>query len=185
MTMRQLTLGSTLVAVAFLACAPPATAAPPASADAVSGSASLNAQTVTLAHGLGVWSAKHKSASVGFFAAPPSAADVKASLAGGIDDAFGVTTQQKGAYVLLKLGFPEGAARADHLSVCEINFYDFADSPLQTMWLGAEGCGATELGGDLRPGGVVHGKLAGACDASTGKKCRWDLTFTTTLQPGQ
>jgi hypothetical protein len=160
-------------------------AAPVGAADAISGSASLNAQTVALAHGFGVWSAKTKSASIGLFAKAPGAAQTATALDEGIDSAFGVREPANGAYVLLKLGFPAGAPRADHLNVCEIDFYNFADSPEQTMWLGNEQCGVIELSGDLRPGGVVHGKLKGTSTQTTGKKYTWDLAFTATLQAGK
>jgi hypothetical protein len=172
---------SPLAAGALAAAALLTQPAPARAADAVSGHASLNAQSITLAHGFGFWNPARRNVELGLFAAPPAAADVKAALADGIDSAFGVTSPAKGAYVLLKLGFPEGATRADHLNVCEINFYDFADSPMQTMWLGAEQCGVVELGGDLRPGGVVHGRLKGPLETPTGKTYTWDLTFTTTL----
>jgi hypothetical protein len=160
-------------------------AAPLPAADAVAGQASLNAQTITLAHGLGVLGTRDRSVVLGLFTAAPSAVDAAAARKEGIDEAFGVNSQAKGAYVLVKLGFPDGATRADHLNVCEINFYNFTDSPLQTMWLGADQCGVTELGGDLRPGGVVHGKMKGPRETPTGKRYTWDLDFTTTLQAGK
>jgi hypothetical protein len=169
-----------LAAAVFLTHAGPAPAA-----DAVSGRASLNAQTITLAHGLGVLGTKERSVVLGLFTAVPSPADAAAAARDGIDEAFGVNSQGKGAYVLVKLGFPDGETRADHLNVCEIDFYNFTDSPLQTMWLGADQCGVTELGGDLRPGGVVHGKMKGPREAPTGKQYTWDLDFTTTLRAGK
>jgi hypothetical protein len=171
---------ATALAFLFVACATSAGAA-----DAVSGTARLNAQSVTLAHGIGFLDAKKQGVTLGLFAAAPSAADAAAAAKGGIDDTFGVNSPAKGAYVLLKLSFPAGAARAEHVGVCEINFYNFADSPLQTMWLGDDQCGVTELGGDLRPGGVVHGKLKGGSKETSGKTYAWDLAFTTTLQPGK
>ena len=160
-------------------------AASAGAANAVSGTASLNAQTITLAHGFGLLDAKGRGIALGLFAAPPSAADAAGAAKDGIDETFGVTSPQKGAYVLLKLGFPAGTAALAHVGVCEINFYNFADSPLQTMWMGDEQCGVTELSGDLKAGGVVHGKLKGAGKESNGKAYAWDLAFTTTLQSGK
>ena len=151
-------------------------------ADTVSGQASLNAQVVDLAHGLAFLGPRHN---VGLFAATPSAADTATAVRDGIDSAFGVTSPAKGAYVLLKLSFPKGAIRADQVDMCEINFYNFTDSPQQTMWLGADKCGVVEVGGDLKPGGVVHGRLKGPAEPPSGKKYTWDLAFTTTLQAGK
>jgi hypothetical protein len=166
------------VAAALVACAAPARAA-----DAVSGTASLNAQAITLAHGFGFVDAKH-NVTLGLFAKAPAPADAASAAKAGIDDTFGVTSPQKGAYVLLKLSFPAGTTRAEHVGMCEIDFYNFADSPLQAMWMGDEQCGVSELGGDLKPGGVVHGKLKGGSQDSN-KKYTWDLAFTTTLQAGK
>ena len=154
-------------------------------ADSVSGRASLNAQAISPAHGLGLLDPAGRSVVLGLFTAAPSAAEAAAAQKEGIDSTFGVSSPARGAYVLVKLGFPAGATRADHLNVCEINFYNFADSPLQTMWLGADQCGVTELGGDLRAGGVVHAKLKGPREAPTGKQYTWDLDFTVTLGAGR
>ena len=169
---------------ALLAALTLAGATPARAADTASGTARLNAQSITVAHGIGSLDAKKRNVTLGLFAAAPAPADAAAAATNGIDDTFGVTSPQKGAYVLLKLGFAAGAARAEHVSVCEINFYNFADSPLQTMWLGDEQCGVTELGGDLRPGGVVHGRLKGTGKESN-KSYAWDVAFTTTLQSGK
>jgi hypothetical protein len=168
-------------ALVFIAAAGAASAG---AADAVSGTAKLNAQAVTLAHGMGFIAANKPNVTLGLFAAAPSAADAAAATRAGIDDTFGVTSPAKGAYVLLKLSFAPGTAKAEHVGVCEVNFYNFADSPLQSMWLGDDQCGVSELGGDLRPGGVLHGRLKGASESS-GKSYSWDLAFTTTLQPGK
>jgi hypothetical protein len=170
---------------AALAIAVFGAAASAGAADAVSGTAGLNAQTITLAHGFGLLDAKGRGIALGLFASPPGDADAAAAATNGIDDTFGVTSPQKGAYVLLKLGFPAGTARLEHVGVCEIDFYNFADSPLQTMWMGDDQCGVTELGGDLKAGGVVHGKLKGGGTESNGKKYTWDLAFTTTLRSGR
>lgn len=153
-------------------------------ADTVSGKASLNAQAIDLAHGF-AFLGPRKDVNVGLFAATPSAADTATAVRDGIDSAFGVTSPAKGAYVLLKLNFPKGATRADHVDMCEIDFYNFADSPEQTMWLGADQCGVVEIGGDLEPGGVVHGRLKGPAEPPRGKKYTWDLVFSTTLQAGK
>ena len=64
----------------------------------------------------------------------------------------------------LRLSFPAGATRAEHVGMCEIDFYNFADSSLQAIWMGDEQCGVSGLGGDLEPGGVVHGRYFCAFD---------------------
>lgn len=170
---------SSVAAIAVaVACASPLKAA-----DAVSGTATLNAQTISLAHGLGFVYGK-RNVTLGLFAQAPSVAARASAARDGIDETFGVTSPQKGAYVLLKLSFPAGATRAEHVSMCEIDFYNFADSPLQAIWMGDEQCGVSGLGGDLEPGGVVHGRLKGSSKESS-RSYTWHLAFTTTLQAGK
>ena len=86
--------------LAAIAVAAVAGASPLGAADTVSGTATLNAQTITLAHGFGFVDAK-RHVTLGLFAQAPSAADSTSAAQAGIDDTFGVTSPQKGAYVLL------------------------------------------------------------------------------------
>jgi hypothetical protein len=175
-----MTLTTAVLAAAFgLFAGRPSTGAP---ADDVHGTASLGGQKATLTHGFGVWNADKSTASIGFFAKEPSAADQAAALKDDFPSAFGMLEPAKGPYVVVKLSFPKGSKHAEGLGMCEVDFFNFAASPLQSVWLGAADCGFTELGGDVQPGGVVHGKLKGPKEPDVKKAPGWDLAFTTTLR---
>lgn len=141
---------------------------PAPAADTLLGTASLNEQKVRFTHGLGTWKAAKREVSLGFFTSTSSAAD--------------------GPHVVLDLTFEEGATKAavDGVAGCHIGLYKFKDGPLDYNGFASQ-CGIAELSGDLRPGGVVSGKLKGESlfkgfASLPTKAASWDLSFMATLR---
>jgi hypothetical protein len=140
--------------------------------DTVKGTGSLGAEKASFAHGMGIFTGKSPAVLIGFFAKPLSASDQAGALKEGL-----LNVGQE-PYLVLRLSFPEGAKTAAHLDRCEVDFFNFKQMQ-QVVGSSASECGVTELGGDLRAGGVVHGKLK--MDRPQGKTWDWDLEFTSTL----
>ena len=137
-------------------------------ADQVRGTASMNAEKVTFAHGVGTWNAPDREATIGFFVAPP-----------------GATPQP---FLVVELTFKEGTKKAsvEALSGCHMGWREFKDSPLDRGGFASD-CGITELTGDLAGGGVLTGKMKNTYDfpamgSMKAKATAWDLAFTSTLR---
>jgi hypothetical protein len=169
-----------LIAAAF-AIAGGAAALP--AADSFQGTATFNAEKTTLTHGLASWNASKREASLGFFATPPDAASRAKAAKEGLC-CMGWPTP----YVVLDLRFQRGATAASPstLEGCHIGFYKFKDSPFDFNGF-PDKCGAAALSGELKPGGVIKGKLKGnGASAAMGpfkaSEYAWDLTFTVTLR---
>jgi hypothetical protein len=67
--------------------------------------------------------------------------------------------------------------------MCELDYFNYKDGIHQFQNI-ASACGVAELAGDLRAGGVVHGKLKGTEKSDGGKTHAWELEFATTLRAG-
>jgi hypothetical protein len=141
-------------------------------ADLFKGTGSLGAEKASFAHGIGIFTGKSPAVLIGFFTTPLSADDKEGALREAL-----LNVGQK-PYIVLRLSFPEGAKTAAHLNQCEVDFFKFKQMQ-QVVGTSASECGVVELGGDLRAGGVVHGKLKMARPA--GNTWDWDLKFTATL----
>ena len=129
-----------------------------------------------LAHGLGILHKTGRDVSIGFFAGPLSAPDEATIVKEGFLNAGG-----DAPYLVVKLSFPTGAKDVTKLAMCELDYFNYKGGIHQYQDM-APACGVVLLSGDLRAGGVVHGKLKGATKGDGGKGHTWDLEFTTTLR---
>jgi hypothetical protein len=143
-------------------------AAPAPAADGLAGSASLNAEKATFTHGVATWHAKERELSLGFFPGPPLG--------------------EEKPHLVVELVFNEGTtkAAADAVMGCHMGFYGFKDGPFDNNG-GSGTCGVAELGGELKDGGLVTGKLKGAAEFPAmgplkAKSTAWETTFTATLR---
>ena len=151
-------------------------------ADSYSGTIGADTQKVTFTHGF-AWTAKPLEISVGLYRADPNEKEqARARARGGAY--FGVFDAPN---ALLDLTFKEGSTQASLASFesCHILFAQF-DAGIYDWNAFKPGCGAVEFSGDLKAGGVVHGKLKGRADAYPRKDgtipvYTWDVDFTTTL----
>jgi hypothetical protein len=151
--------------------------------DKIQGTISADAQKVTLTHGVAAID-KKGSVSVRLLGAVPSAREEARALAesGEISGVFAAPN------ALVELSFKSGATRADLASFesCHVGFHEFQAGLFD--WSGfSKQCGVTELSGDLKPGGVVHGKLKGQAQgyppqSGPAPVYTWDVDFTATLR---
>jgi hypothetical protein len=82
---------------------------------------------------------------------------------------------------VLRLSFPETATSAAVIDGCEIDYFGYV-AKIHQFGERAQDCGVVELGGDLRAGGTVHGRLKGSGKNDGDKTHAWDLDFATTLR---
>jgi hypothetical protein len=151
--------------------------------DKVQGTISAGAQKVTFSHGLAAID-KKGTLSVRLLGAAPNAREEARALEDG-GQIFGVFEKPN---VLVELSFKEGSTKADLASFesCHIGFYEF-DAGIYD-WNGfSKQCGALELTGDLKPGGVVHAKLEGQAQGfppASGPPpvYAWDVDFSAALR---
>ena len=160
-------------------------------ADKLQGSASVKGQVVNLAHGFGIWDGKDRPGmSIGFFTEALNPADEGMALKQGFFR--GLPPPAKIPRVTLDLGFEKGSARAAsaRLTSCNVSIHWYKFESLNTSCGGSlpddlpenpASVGVLELSGDLRPGGVVQGKIKGE-DGSGAEAWKWELAFTTTLR---
>ena len=175
-THRSWTTTSVLAGAVLLA------AAPAPAADSYSGTIGADAQKVTFTHGF-AWTAKPLEISVGLYRADPNEKEqARARARGGAD-----TGVFDAPNVRLDLTFEEGSAQASLASFesCHILFARF-DAGIYDWNAFKPGCGAVELSGDLKAGGVVHGRLKGRAEAYPRANgsipiYTWDVDFTVTL----
>src|SRR5262245_45430496 len=130
-------------------------------ADVYKGTIGADAQKVTFTHGM-AWLHAKNVVSVGLFQATPDAKERARAMAHGGNN-FGVFAVPN---VRLDLVFKEGTTRADLDSFdnCHILFAEFAIG-IYDLNAFSGGCGVVELSGDLKAGGVLHGKLKGKGEA--------------------
>jgi hypothetical protein len=138
-------------------------------------------QKVAFTHGL-AWIDAKGVISIGLYNAAPNAKEEARALAGG-GNIFGVFDVPN---VQLDLDFDK-APRADlaAFSSCHVGFREFSAGIFD--WNAFKGgCGPVEFSGDLKPGGVVHGKLKGRAEgfptAGHAPVYTWDVDFTVTLR---
>jgi hypothetical protein len=151
--------------------------------DKIRGTIAADAQTVTLTHGLAAVD-KKGTVLVRLLGAAPDAREEARALEGG-GEIFGVFAAPN---ALVELSFKSGATRADLASFesCHVGFYELEGGRFD--WSGfSKQCGVTELSGDLKPGGVVHGKLKGQAQgyppqSGPAPVYTWDVDFTATLR---
>ena len=169
---------SWIMAAALTVLAGPAVQA----ADTIVGSITADAQKVAFSHGF-AWTEKPGTLSIGFFRTDPDAKEQARARAHGGND-FGVFLVP---YVRMDLSFNEGSTTADLASFdnCHILFAKF-DAGIFDQNAFKPGCGVVALSGDLKAGGIVHGKLKGRAEAfprsdGTRPVYTWDVDFTATL----
>jgi hypothetical protein len=152
-------------------------------ADKIQASISGNAQKVVFTHGLGMIDSKGK-VYVRLLGAEPNAKELTRAMQddGGI---FGVFNSPKST---VDLDFKTGTTRADLASFesCHVGFYEFEIGIFDWNAF-SKGCGPIEFSGDLKVGGVLHGKLKGQGEGyhAEGQPARiyaWDVDFTVTLR---
>ncbi|HWX24677.1 MAG TPA: hypothetical protein VN083_06515 [Vicinamibacteria bacterium] len=151
--------------------------------DKIQGTFKGPTQEVTLSHGFAWIDGKH-TVSVAFFGAAPNAKEQARAMQDG-GPIFGVFDAPN---VTVRVDFKEGATRAETkaFAFCHILYSGFAGGPF--AWNSdTGGCGLLELGGDLKPGGTVHGKLKGQAEAMSmpGEAKRvfaWDVDFTVVVR---
>jgi len=157
--------------------------APAPAADTIQGTFAAEAQKRTLAHGL-AWRDAKGVLKVRFFSDAPTAKEEARALAddGTLDGVFAKPN------VTLDLGLQDGAAALtpEAFESCHLAFSGFEGGRFDANGFRPQ-CGVLELSGDLRPGGVVHGRLQGhmeAFPAADGHRpaYTWDLEFTATLR---
>jgi hypothetical protein len=170
---KALVLGGVLLASSVTAWA----------ADSLQGTITAGTQKVTLSHGLASIDAKG-AVFVGFFGAPLNAEDQKAALR----DYYPLTGIFKAPHLMLDLSFNPGAKRAqlDAFGTCHYGFLGF-EAGIFDFNNVLDDCGPVAFSGDLKPGGVIHGKLKGHAkrDADGGGPAAtfvWDVEFTATLR---
>ena len=153
-------------------------------ADRLQGSFALDDHKETLAHGL-AWVDAKGTVSVGFFTQEMVDPKDVARAIKGEGAVYGPFDKPN---VTIDLRFKKGASRAELASFesCSIAFWGFGLGPFTWNANGA-GCGPVELGGGLKPGSVVRGKLKGQGEAlprENGHKplYTWDVDFTATLR---
>ena len=151
-------------------------------ADVYHGTITGDTQKVTFTHGL-AWIDARRNVSVGFYESAPDERERARAMANGGSN-FGVFAVPN---VRVDLSFKEGATRADLSSFesCHILFAEFKIGIFDWNAF-AGGCGPVELGGELKPGAVVHGKLKGRAEAyprndGTRPTYTWDVDFTATV----
>jgi hypothetical protein len=151
-------------------------------ADVYTGTITGDAQKVAFTHGL-AWLHSSNVVSVGLYQATPDAKERARAVAHGGNN-FGVFAVPN---VRFDLVFKEDARHADEASFdsCHILFAELAVG-IYDLNAFADECGIVELRGDLRPGGVVHGKLKGKVEAyprpdGSRPTYTWDVDFTATL----
>jgi hypothetical protein len=151
--------------------------------DRIQGTISANGQKATLTHGLAAID-KKGTVSVWLLGAAPNAGEEAQALkeSGEISGVFAAPN------AVVELSFKSGATRADLAAFesCHVGFHEFKVGRFD--WSGfSKQCGVTELSGDLKPGGVVHGKLEGRAEgypppSGPPPVYTWDVDFTATLR---
>lgn len=166
--MKRLVLGLVLVVAPFALAE-----------DKIQGTISGNAQKVTFTHGLGMIDSKG-GVYVRLLGAAPNAKELARAMQDG-GDIFGVFDAPNST---VDLNFKTGTARADLASFesCHIGFYRF-DVGIFDWNAFSNGCGPIEFSGDLKVGGVLHGKLKGnRAPGDAARVYAWDVDFTVTLR---
>lgn len=166
--------------VAILVCLAGVSAA---ADDKIQATITADAQKVMLTHGLAAID-KKGTVSVRLLGAAPNAREEARALGDG-GDVFGVFEAPN---AVVELSFTSGATRAELASFesCHVGFYELEAGRFD--WSGfSKQCGVTEVSGDLKPGGVVHGKLKGRAEGFPPKSgpppvYTWDVDFTATLR---
>ena len=172
---------SIVAAALVLACS--AFGGPAAAPDSYKAAATFNGEKATLTQGLAFWTPAKAEANLGFFATPPDVAARARAAKEGLC-CFNWPTP----YLVVDLRFKKGSKKADTAAFesCHIAFLNFKGSPFDFNGF-ANQCGATALSGDLRPGGVVRGKLKGhsatqAMGPFPANAFDWDLDFAAPVQ---
>jgi hypothetical protein len=166
---------------AGLAIALVGAASPSQAADKFLGSITVDSEKVSLTHGLALTDGA--MVTVHFYGAPLDAKD----------EAWAVKSEGvlygvfKDPNVRLDLSLKRGTTRADPASFagCHVGFYRFKAGLYDWNSNGAD-CGLLELNGDVKVGGVVHGRLKGHTEGFPEGGHRpsyaWDIDFTATLR---
>ena len=146
---------SLVAAALVLACS--AVGGPTTTTSSFTAAATFNGEKATLRQGLAFWNPARAEANLGFFAAAPDAAARAKAAKEGLC-CFDWPTP----YLVVDLRFKKGSKKADTAAFesCHIAFLNFKGSPFDFNGF-ANQCGATALSGDLRPGGMIRGKLKG------------------------
>jgi hypothetical protein len=154
-------------------------------ADTYAATISANTQTITFTHGMAWIDGKGHVSFALFKTDPDPKEQARAMESGGA--IFGVFEPPN---VRFDLSFKEGATSADlgTFESCHINFSHFAAEAGIFDWNAfSKGCGPIAFSGDLRPGSVIHAKLAGQAEGYPNKDgsknvYKWDADVTAAVR---